>query len=360
MKVTAQQSKIEEILNSEIKNNRTPSVTYLIFNKDSIIFQKQLGFADISNKIEVDKKTTYNAFSITKTFTALAIMQLVEKGKINLDNSAKDYLPNFPYSYDITVKQLLTHSSGIPNPMPLNWIHLRKEHQEFDRNKYFGEIFKKHHKINFQPNEKFGYSNLGYILLGQIIENVSKTSYEKYIKTQIIEKLGIENELGFEINEKTHAKGYHKKWSFMNFVLGFLIDKSKYMNTEKGKWNSFKDYYLNGASYGGLIGTSNAFMIYLQELLKPNSKLISNEYKALLFKENLVNNNKPTKMCLSWFKGELNGNEYFTHAGGGGGYYCEIRIYPDLGIGSVVMFNRTGMKDERYLDKLDKYFIENR
>ena len=351
-------NRIENILLKEI-GNRTPSVQYVIFDNEKIIYKKQLGFSDIKNKIKADERTAYNAFSITKTFTALAIVQLVEKGKISLDNSAKDYLPNFPYSSNITIKQLLTHTAGISNPMPLNWIHLKKEHQEFGRNKYFDKIFKKYHKTKSQPNEKFAYSNLGYVLLGQIIENVSKTSYEKYIKTHIIEKLGIENELGFEIIEKTHAKGYHKKWSFMNFILGFLIDKSKFMNTEKGKWNSFKDYYINGASYGGLIGTPNALMIYLQELLKPNSKLISDEYKALLFAENFTNN-KSTKMCLSWFKGELNGNEYLTHAGGGGGFYCELRIYPKLGIGSVIMFNRTGMKDERYLDKLDKYYIEKR
>ena len=62
-------------------------------------------------------------------------------------------------------------------------------------------------------------------------------------------------------------------------------------------------------------------------------------------------------MCLGWFAGDLNGNKYFAHAGGGGGYYCEIRIYPDLNKGSVIFFNRSGMSDERYLDKLDIEFI---
>jgi len=63
-------------------------------------------------------------------------------------------------------------------------------------------------------------------------------------------------------------------------------------------------------------------------------------------------------MCLSWFAGELSGKKYFAHAGGGGGYYCEIRIYPEIKMGSVVFFNRTGMSDERYLDKLDKIHLK--
>ena len=102
---------------------------------------------------------------------------------------------------------------------------------------------------------------------------------------------------------------------------------------------------------------SNAFEKYIQELLKPNCRLIADESKKLLFTENYTNNNKATGMCLSWFSGKLDGKQYFSHAGGGGGFYCEIRIYPDIGIGSVIMFNRTGMSDERYLDHLDKYIL---
>ncbi len=103
-----------------------------------------------------------------------------------------------------------------------------------------------------------------------------------------------------------------------------------------------------------MIGNIGSFVKYIQELLRPNCKLIKDEYKEQLFMENFTNQGKATGMCLSWFKGSLCGNKYFCHAGGGGGYYCEIRIYPKKGIGSVIMFNRTGMSDERFLDKLDK------
>jgi D-alanyl-D-alanine carboxypeptidase len=71
------------------------------------------------------------------------------------------------------------------------------------------------------------------------------------------------------------------------------------------------------------------------------------------------NNHKPTGMCLSWFTGQLSGVKFFTHAGGGRGFYCEIRIYPEINTGSVIVFNRTGMRDERFLDNNDKYFIKN-
>ena len=129
------------------------------------------------------------------------------------------------------------------------------------------------------------------------------------------------------------------------------------MAKAEDKWKPFNDYYVNGTSYGGLIGTSDALVKYIQELLQPDYKLITGYYKELLLTENFTSTNKGTGMCLSWFSGKLHGKQYFTHAGGGGGYYCEIRIYPSLGIGSVIAFNRTGMKDERFLDSIDSYFI---
>jgi len=345
---------LDKIINKEVENHKTPSVQYVHFNEDSVLFTFQSGYADIQNQVTVGQKTTYNAFSVTKTFTALAILQLAEQEKLSIDASVKHYLPDFPYSSDITIRQLLSHSAGIPNPIPLSWIHLTTEHQTFNRNDFFKSIFKENKKTKSKPNEKYSYSNLGYVLLGQIIEIVSGASYENYIEVNIIKAMGVTApDLGFSIDSVHHAKGYLKKVGFTNLILGMFMDKSE------EKWKPFKKFYVNGSAYGGLIGNLNGFRKYIQELLKSNSRLISNKYKKMLFSENHTNRNKATGMCLSWFKGQLNGIQYFTHAGGGGGYYCEIRIYPELGRGSVIMFNRTGVRDERFLDKVDQYYIRS-
>jgi CubicO group peptidase (beta-lactamase class C family) len=345
---------VKQILTNEIESDKSPSVQYYFFDKDSIIESFQWGFADVAKQKAVNENTTYNAFSVTKTFTALAILQLIESGKIDLNQRIVHYLSDFPYGEDVTVKQILNHTAGIPNPIPLDWIHLDSEYQSFDRNTFFQSVIDKNNKVKSKPGEKYAYSNLGYVILGQLIEKISGQTYEEYVLEHIIQKLPISsNDLTFTITDnETHATGYHKRMSFSNLVLGFLIDKSKFMGATEGKWRAFKHFYVNGVSYGGLIGTPTAFVTYIQELLKDDSNLISNEYKQMLFQEN-----KNTGMCLSWFTGELNGVKYFAHAGGGGGYYCEIRIYPEINRGSVIFFNRTGMSDERYLDKLDKIKI---
>jgi len=352
-------SQVEQYLQGLVDQNKTPCVSYHIFNKDNIIFQFKSGIANIGKELKINDETTFKAFSVTKTFTALAILQLYEKKKLDIEQSAKNYLPDFPYSSTITIRQLLAHSAGIPNPIPLGWIHLATEDGLFERNQFFNKIFANHSKTKSAPNQNFSYSNLGYFLLGRIIENISGIEYKQYISDNIIKKLGLQpKDLGFVINDPNkHAKGYIKNADFSNMILGFFIDKSKYMSEAEGKWKPFVDYYVNGTSYGGLIGTSTAFVKYLQELLRPDCGLITSDYKKLLFTENFTKSNNATGMCLSWFMGKLNGKQYFSHAGGGGGYYCEIRVYPEQEIGSVIMFNRTGMKDERFLNTVDKYFI---
>lgn len=349
----------ESFLKNQISQNKTPGVSYYIFDKKEILYQFQGGFADLKGKKPITEHTTLNAFSITKTFTALAILQLFENGKLELDESVAKYVANFPYSTDITVNQLLTHSAGIPTPVPLSWIHLISEDAVFNDWDFFKKVFLKHNKIKFSPGEKFSYSNLGYYLLGRIITSNSGKSYRQYVRENIINKLDPgPDELDFHIHDPVHhAKGYIKQLSFSNMILGLFIDKSKYMTETEATWKPFLNYYINGSAYGGLIGTPKAFVKYIQELLQPDCKLISDKNKKLLFTENYTRANQPTGMCKSWFTGKLRGKQYYTHAGGGGGYYCEIRIYTELQMGSVIMFNRTGMKDERILDNIDKYFI---
>lgn len=350
---------IEEILSKKIEKGKFPSVQYYLFNEDNILKSVQLGFANIGQKQQVDINTTYNASSVTKTFTALAVLQLAEQGKVDINKPVLHYLPDFPYGTEITVKQLLSHSAGIPNPISVAWIHFESEQEIFNRKQFFKTVFEANKKIKSKPNQKYAYSNLGYLILGQLIEKMTGKSYEESITESIIQKLPLSpDDLTFTITDSpTHAVGYQHRYSFSNLIVGLFINRSHFMEKPEGKWRPFCNFYLNGAPYGGLIGKPMAFVKYIQELLKEESNLISVDYKQLLFQENKTNSNKNTGMCLSWFKGKLNGVEYFAHAGGGCGYYCEIRIYPDIKKGSVVFFNRTGMLDKRYLDKLDRFYI---
>ena len=139
-------------------------------------------------------------------------------------------------------------------------------------------------------------------------------------------------------------------------IFGFLFDKEKFMGKREGQWKPFNLFYNNGTAYGGMFGSAQGLIKYEQTLLQANSVLLDDKYKQILFTESFKQN-KPTGMSLSWFTGSLKGNRYYAHAGGGGGYYIELRVYPELGVGSTIMYNRSGMTDVRILDQADGFFI---
>lgn len=349
--------KIQDFLKDQVNRHRTPSIQYAFFDPTKIIYEFRDGLKNVKSREPVDPTTTYHLYSITKTFTALSVLQLAQDGKVGLDKPVISYLPEFPYGDAITVEQLLNHSAGIPNPMPLNWIHLREEHTAFRRDEFFEAIFREHSKLNNRPGSAFKYSNLGYVVLGQLVERMSHLPFEEYVNKNIIARMGIDSiDLGFQISPDRHAVGYHKWWSLSHAVLGLLFDKRKFMGEREGAWRPFRKFYNNGIAYGGLIGSISGLIRYGQTLMQDNSILLSDREKQRLFTETVIQH-RPTGMSLSWFTGRLKGHKYFAHAGGGGGYYTELRLYPESGVGSIILFNRSGLRDERILDRTDRYFI---
>ena len=267
-------------------------------------------------------------------------------------------LPDFAYGDKIQVRHLLAHSAGLPNPIPIKWIHLIQDQTTFNENAFFQTIFQQNKKVSGKPNERFAYSNLGFVALGQLIERVTGMPYRDYITDQIIKPLGMSAQLGFERKSAWGiATGYQKAFSFGNLLLTFLIDKTKFMGKTIQGWACFRPFYVNGSAYGGLIGNPYAFIAFAQDLLKRDSKLLPAGQRREMFQENHLNNGRPSGMCLGWFCGQLNEQFFVAHAGGGGGYYCELRLYPEKGLGSIVMTNRSGFSDERMLDRFDSFLL---
>lgn len=330
-----------------LKISRAPGIQYRLIGPDGPLAEVNTGFADVVEQRPVTGATVFNGYSITKTFTAIAVLQLVEQGKIALADTVGDYLPEYSFSGKFTVEQLLSHRAGIANPLPLAWIHLAEEHPDFDAAAFSHRIIAENARLKSAPGQKMRYSNVGYLILGKLIERVSGLRYEDYVRQHIFEKIQTRGYLGFVRPDTADvAVGYHKRRSFSNLLLGFLLDKKKYTRPATADWIAFKPLYLNGQAYGGILANAEGLADYLQALM--NHELFENEATTAL----LFSRNEPG-MGLGWYTGRLDGHIYFTHAGGGGGYYCEIRVYPDLNKASVLMTNRTGFTDERLLDKID-------
>jgi hypothetical protein len=143
----------------------------------------------------------------------------------------------------------------------------------------------------------------------------------------------------------------------MNLVKGFVTDKGVWGRYE-GNWLHIKDVYVNGPSFGGAIGSAKAFSTILQDLLAERSVLLSENSKSLLFSRQKMRSGKYIDMTLGWHIGILEGIQYFYKEGGGAGFHSEMRIYPTIGLASVIMTNKTSFNSRKQLSNLDKMFFE--
>ena len=336
-----------------------PGIQYLLVDRDRVIFDYSGGWADIQGQQPMRLTTTLMAYSMTKTFTAVAILQLAEQGALKLDDPLGRYLPDCPYPGNITLRQLVSHTSGMPNPIPLRWVHLADEHPAYDEQRALAGVLQGRAKLSSKPGTKFAYSNLGYWLLGGVIEQAAKQGYADYLRRHVLKVLGLgPQEMDFVIPEPAnHARGYLKKYSLLNLVKGFVTDRKVWGGYEGG-WLQVRNHYVNGPAFGGLIGSGPAFSRFLQDQLRDSSVLLNEESRRLLYTPQQTDNGQQIPMTLGWHIGELAGVRYFFKEGGGAGYHCEMRVYPNRQMASVIMVNSTEFNSNRFLSDLDKTFLQ--
>lgn len=342
--------------------SEVPGLQYVVVNASGIVFDYAGGWADVGNRKGMAPDTTLMAYSMTKTFTAVAILQLAEQGKLGLDDAIDRYLPNRLYGgRGITIRHLLAHTSGLPNPIPLRWVHLAEESASFDEDAALTKVVRENPDLSFAPGSKHAYSNIGYWLLGKVVEQASGRSYADYVSANILQPLGLSTqEIGFAIPDSArHANGYLARYSLMNLLKAFVTD-SKFWGEYEGKWLRLKSHYLDGPAFGGLVGTARSFSRFLQDQLRSESVLLRPAGKRLLETAQTDRQGRPIRMTLGWHLGEADGAVYFFKEGGGGGFHGEMRVYPAKGIASVVMTNDTEFSSTRFLNRADRVFLESR
>jgi CubicO group peptidase (beta-lactamase class C family) len=333
-----------------------PAFHYRLLSAGAVIADCFSGYRNLERQLPATPETQYALFSVTKTFTALAVLQLAEAGRLHLDEEATAYLPQYGCLGKTTLRQLLAHQSGLNNPLPLRWIHSEREHARFDYGQFTATVLRKA-KGTGKPGEKTAYSNLNYLVLGEIMEKVAGCSYQTLVEREIIRKITNGPGLGFEWHPSDRATGYHPSRSLSGLLLGWLLDRQAFTYPASPGWTGFHPFYTNGLPYGGLLASAGPLAEYLRTLLSGNPALLSKQGRRELFTEQPLRNGKPGGMALGWFTGKLGGHAYLHHAGGGGGFYCEARIYPDAGLASLLLTNKTGFSDARLLDRFDRIYL---
>jgi CubicO group peptidase (beta-lactamase class C family) len=203
--------KIDELLKA-YNNLRIFNGSVLVAEKGEVILKNGYGYANFEWEIPNSADTKFRLGSVTKQFTAMLILQLVEESKLNLDDKVSEYLDYYPKDKadKITIHHLLTHSSGIPS-----YTNNPDFHRNHSRTRYTPEDFIKtfmDEKLDFEPGSKFNYSNSGYFVLGAIIEKISGKTYDENLRFRIFNKAGMNNS-GYDHNDiiiEKKAAGYNR------------------------------------------------------------------------------------------------------------------------------------------------------
>ncbi|MCR2823638.1 serine hydrolase domain-containing protein [Lederbergia panacisoli] len=254
----------------------------VVVQKGSVLFEKGYGMA--APNVPNTPSTLYQIASLSKTFTAVAIMQLGEKQMLEIDGSIEKYFPEFPNADSITVGHLLSHSSGIPDYLHPDF--------EFD----YGKSWEPEEIVNvvrdtdllFEPGKSFQYSNSGYVMLGLIIEQVSGQSYDDYIMEHIFIPSGMHNSM-FDIPE------------------GMAVAKGHI----KGKEGPVMD---NSAAYaaGDILSTAEDLALFDHALR--NHVLITEDTDALMAKKHA--SKFPYQYGYGWYTQDVMGHHAVGHSGG--------------------------------------------
>jgi D-alanyl-D-alanine carboxypeptidase len=350
-----QESLASAFLASLIKEKQAPGVQYVFADKDRVLFEFVTGYADVSSRQPITRQTTFNAYSLTKTFTAAAVAKLALLERIDLDEPIARYVSGLPYGQSPTVRQTLQHTAGFPNPNPMSWVHLVDQDLEFNDTNFFRQVIKENPKLDFEPGSKSVYSNIGYLVLGQFIAEVSGQSYEDFIIEEVIAPLDLNDDqvISYHIEKPdNHAYGYIRRWNWLNPLLGLFIDRKKFLVRSEEGWTRFNHMMVNGKPYGGLVGNTAGFIRYLQAILRREAPFTDHLVETM-WKLGATNGGQPIPRGLAWYHSAVNGKPYFMHTGGAAGYYSEMRIYPDDNRASVIMTNSTGITSQNYLNRID-------
>jgi CubicO group peptidase (beta-lactamase class C family) len=336
---------VDTIFAKYARANYNPAIAYGIVVDNQLIYSNSVGYSNLEKKNFATSDSRFRIASMTKSFTAMAILRLRDEGKLQLTDAAANYIPemkNLKYpttdALPITIFNLLTMSAGFPEDNPWG------DRQLSDTDEDLLKLMKDGVSFSNNPSAAFEYSNLGYALLGKIIGNVSGMSYQQYVTENILKPLGM-NDCGFEYTAMPADKvavGY--RWEDEQWKPEALLKDGSY------------------ASMGGMICTINDFAKYMSFLLSvtpskneaevgPVKRTSAREMQQP-WKFRVLAPNRKThagELCpatgsygfgLGW-RVDCQGTISVSHSGGLPGFGSVHQLFPDLGLGVVAFSNLT-------------------
>ncbi|PHN07354.1 serine hydrolase [Flavilitoribacter nigricans] len=307
------------------------SGSVLVARGDQVLFSKGFGEAAIEYGVPITPTTKFRIGSITKQFTAMAVMKLVEEGKIDLEAPIVDYLADYPEEIGkkVSIHHLLTHSSGIPSYTGMAEIMKHRGSMEEAPEDFIKNFWDK--ELEFKPGSEFKYNNSGYYLLGMIIEKVSGVPYDEYLKQNIFDPLGMKNS-GFE-----HYRDVIPNMAEGYAAVGDYPEKAGNIVTD-----------MAGAA-GALYSTTEDLLRWHRALLE--KKIVSEAAYEKIFTPFLNN------YGFGWTIEERSGKTVYSHSGGIDGFRSMGILMPEEKLSVIVLANLESANSTRVAQDMAKMYL---
>lgn len=307
--------RIDSLLNA-LYSNKKINGNFLIAEKGKVIYSRSFGYANEETKEKLNENSVFELASCSKQFTAMAIMILKEKGKLNLDDNITKFIPSLSNYKGITIRNLLNHTGGLPDYVPL--MDSLFDKSKIATNKDIIAIFNKQNpKILFEPNTKYEYSNTGYALLASIIEKASGLTFSDFLNKSIFKPLQMKNTFVYtrRLSPKrinNYAFGYVYSDSLKKYLLPDEITETKMV------------IWLDGIVGDGCVNSTLNDILKWDRALYTN-KLLSAVGMKEIFEVATLNDKSKTNYGFGW-RVEENADfgKIVSHTGGWPGYVAYI------------------------------------
>ncbi|WP_298539951.1 serine hydrolase domain-containing protein [uncultured Aquimarina sp.] len=334
-----EKSSIESQIDSLFKNyTNVPGISIGVIKNNQLVYSKQFGLANLEYDIPISEATVFTLCSVSKQFTVLGLMLLVDEGLISLDDDIHTYIPELPdYGNIITLRHLANNTSGLRSNLQL--LGLKGYTADDMINQHIvDEIIFRQEELNFKPGDEYNYSNSGFILLAKVIEKVSGKSFSQYIKDNIFDPL--------EMHDSFVMDDYQK------------IVKNKASSYEKSN-DEFvfapSNYSYVGAS--GIYTTIEDFSKWATNFtqMKVGNKNIFDEMN----KKGVLNNGQESFYALGQIIQEYQGLKRIWHSGADAGYRSYIGRFPDQDLTFILLSNNASVYAEGEALKVADLFLKH-
>jgi CubicO group peptidase (beta-lactamase class C family) len=332
--------RLEPALVKIVQEGKVPGLAVGIVEDGRLVYGRGYGVMKLGEPARpVTAQTLFHMASITKTFVATAVMQLVERGDLDLDAPVSKYLVYFRMndsrSESITIRQMLTHTSGMPDVKDYQWD--KPEYDAGSLQRYVRSLSDK--KLRWQPGSKFAYSNMAYEVLGDLVSKVSLMSFEEYVEEKILKPLGMRSStlLLDRADPEKLAAGYTRtKDGAVKPIAHYPYNRAHSPSSNlHSNVEDMARWALANLNHGELDGR----------------RILDRATHDLMWKPAAETGQKGIRIGISWFLEESKGDHLVMHPGGDDGFLTYLCLCPDRKLAVILMSNSDyGPPMKRILD----------